>query len=382
MSIKSAAGLAIALGAFLSTQAGAGASGVTKDQILLGQSAALKGSAAALGTGMQAGLNAFFTHVNGQGGINGRTIVLKTINDGYEPEKCVVATNALIDGDGVFALIGGVGTPTAKVALPICIEKKVPFIAAFTGAALLRDPYNANVVNFRASYGQEMEAQAGLLVDKMGLKKVACFYQNDPYGQSGLAAITKALEKRGMTLCASGQYERNTVAVADALAAIAGSEPDAIVMVGAYKACAQFIKSARAEAKTAKSVFTNLSFVGTDALAKELGADGEGVIISQVVPYPWDTSIPVVKEYQDSMKAAGQDAEVGFVSLEGYLAGKMFSQILAKVAGEPTRESFVAAATGTFDLGGVTLTFGPTDNQGMDNVYLTTIKGGKVVPCP
>lgn len=386
MSIRSVIVLTVAVSAFLSVEmpvrAGTiGENGVTKDQILLGQSAALKGSASALGTGMQAGLNAAFARVNAQGGINGRKITLKTINDSYEPDKCVIAIKSLIDGDGVFALIGGVGTPTAKVALPICDEKKVPFIAAFTGAALLREPYDANVVNFRASYGQEMEAQAAMLVEKLGLKKIACFYQNDPYGQAGLAAISKSLEQRGLTLCASGMYERNTVAVADALVAISKSQPDAIVMVGTYKACSQFIKSARADAGTAKCLFTNLSFVGTEALLGDLGVAGEGVIISQVVPLPTDTSIAVVKEYQEAMKAASQESELGFVSLEGYLAGKMFCQILAKVQGDPMRVSFLVAATGTFDLGGVTLTFGANDNQGMDNVYLTTIKGGKVVPC-
>lgn len=374
--------LGLLLTAGLAAAAWAGDDGVAKDKVLVGQACALKGPAMALGTGMQSGLNAFFNKTNAAGGVNGRKIELKTVNDGYEPEKCAAAVKALIEGDKVFLVIGGVGTPTAKVAVPVCDAAKVPFVAPFTGAELLRTPFNRNVVNFRASYFQEMEAHAMRLVDKQGVKKVACLYQNDPYGQAGLDGINKAMERRNIKLVATATYERNTVAVADALTTIAAAQPDAIIMVGAYKPCAQFIKLAKANPATKNATFCNISFVGTDALLQELGSDSEGVVVSQVVPSPWDTSVPVVAEYQADMKAANAEADVGFVSLEGYLSGKFFCDVLKKIDGEPTREKFLATiyATKSFDLGGLKLTFGDNDNQGSDAVFMTWFKGGKCVP--
>ena len=188
--------------------------GVTSNSILLGQSCALKGPAAGLGIGMKEGLTAYFDLQNANGGINGRTIELKTLNDGYEPEKCEKATKLLIDKSKVFMMIGEVGTPTSKVAVPICEDAGVPFIAPFTGAEFLRNPYREQVVNLRGSYYQEMERLAEYLVDDQGLTKISCFYQNDSYGKAGLSGIEKALEKRNMTLTSTGTYERNTTAVA------------------------------------------------------------------------------------------------------------------------------------------------------------------------
>jgi branched-chain amino acid transport system substrate-binding protein len=360
----------------------AGDDGVTEKQIVLGQAAALKGPAENLGIGMQVGLNAAFAQVNGSGGVNGRAIELKSVNDGYEPEKSAQATQMLIDKSKVFAMIGAVGTPTAKVAVPICDAAKVPFIGAFTGAELLRSPFQQYVVNLRASYNQETEALAAYLVDTKGYKNVACFFQNDAFGQAGLAGIKAALERRSLSLSATGTYERNTVAIAEGLKSVAAANPDAVVMVGAYKPCAEFIKAARADAGTKNATFCNISFVGTESLLADVGAAGEGVIVSQVVPFPWDTSIPVVKEYQAAMAAANAQDRIGYVSFEGYLVGRFFAQALAKVEGDPTREKLLATirSAGTFDLGGFTLKFGENDHQGSDSVYLTTFKGGKIQP--
>ncbi len=356
--------------------------GVTDSSVLLGQSCALKGPAAALGTGMQSGLEVAFGVANANGGVDGRSITLKSMNDSYEPDRCEKAVSALIEKANVFMMIGGVGTPTAKAAVPVCEKHEVPFIAPFTGAEFLRNPFKKQVVNLRASYNQEMEALAAHLVDEKGFKNIACFYQNDGYGQAGLAGINKALESRGMTLAGTGTYERNTVAVGAGLAEIAAVTPDAIVMVGAYKPCAEFIKQAKSNDATKSAVFCNISFVGTKALASELGSLGDGVIISQVVPFPWDTSVPVVNEFHTEMKKAGKGDEIGFVTLEGYLAGKFFVNALDNIDGTPTRESFLNSVqnTGTFDLGGFVLGFGPNDHQGSDNVFLTWINNGELSP--
>ncbi len=369
-------GLAAAAGAAMADD------GVAADKVLVGQAAALKGPASALGEGMQAGMTAYFNKVNASGGVNGRKIELKTLNDGYEPEKCEAATKVLLEQEKVFALIGYVGTPTSKVAVPLAEKAGAPFIGAFTGAEFLRSPFNPMVVNVRASYFQETERMAQILVDQKGQKKVACFYQNDAFGQAGLAGIEKALKARGLELCAKGTFERNTVAISEALSTIGAAKPDAVVMVGPYKPCAAFIKAARENEGTKTATLVNISFVGTTALLGELGGAGDGTIITQVVPYPWDNALPAVKEYTEDMNKAGLGAKIDFISLEGYLTAKFFCQNLAKIEGEPTREKFlkVLATAGNFDLGGVKLTFGASDNQGMDEVFATVIQGGKAVP--
>lgn len=355
--------------------------GVTDNEILLGQSCALTGPAQALGNGMRAGMTAYFKKINAEGGINGRKIRLISKDDGYEPNRAIANTQTLIEKDRVFLLIGEVGTPTSKAVVPIAEKAKVPFFGPFTGAEFLRNPFKKYVINVRGSYYQEMERLAQYLVDKKGLKKIACFYQNDGYGQAGLSGIKIALKKRSMQLAGTGTYERNTVAVKSGLLSIKRSNPEAVIMVGAYKPCAEFIKLAKKVGMN-KTVYCNISFVGTEALRKELGAAGEGCIISQVVKFPWDQSIQLVKDFHADMKKFQPDERPGFVSLEGYMVAKLFSMAAKSVKGNLTRESFIKTVDGVgrFDLGGVRLQFSSNDHQGMDEVFLTVIKGGKIDP--
>lgn len=348
--------------------------GVFDDRIVFGQSAAFEGPAAALGLGMRQGILAAFAEANTAGGVNGRKLELVTYDDGYEPEKAIANTNKLMNEDKVFALIGEVGTPTSKAVQPIATEAQVPFIGPFTGAGFLRSPDLGNVINVRASYDQETEAWVEHLTGDLGIKRIAILYQDDSFGRAGLSGLMKALNKRGMELAAEGTYERNTTAVKTALLSIRKAKPEAVVMVGAYKPCAEFIKLAHRVKMEA--VFVNISFVGSNALAKELGKDGEGVIVTQVVPLPTDTSLPLVAQYHAALKAADPKAEPGFVSLEGYMVGKLVIQALEKTGDLVTRAGLLAAIreVGTFDLGGVTLSYGPNDNQGMDKVFLTVIQ--------
>ena len=365
----------LALGlAMFAGQAAWAEPGVHADKIVLGQSAALAGPAAALGTGMKTGLLAAFKEANDAGGIHGRKIDLISLDDGYEPEKAIANTNQLIDKDQVFALVGAVGTPTSKATQPITTEKKVPFVGPFTGAGFLRDKANANVINVRATYDQETEVWIKHLTEDLGFKNIAILYQDDAFGRVGLSGVTKALDKRGMKLSAEGTFPRNTTAVKKALLTIKKANPEAVVMVGAYKPIAEFIKLAR-QVKM-NSVFVNISFVGSNALAKELGKDGAGVVITQVVPFPLDTGIPVVAQYQKALKALDAKEEPGFVSLEGYLVGKLTVEALKKAGKDVTRQSFLDTIykTGNWDLGGAKLAFGPGDNQGMDDVFLTVIQ--------
>ncbi len=347
--------------------------GVTADAVTFGQVAAFEGPAAALGTGMREGILAAFHEANANGGVHGRQINLKSEDDGYEPDRSASAVKAMIGSGDIFGFIGPVGTPTSKATQPITTAAKVPFVGPFTGAGFLRDPAHGNVVNVRATYAAETEAWISYLVDRRGFKNIAILYQDDGFGRVGLKGVTAALSKRNMELAAEGTYTRNTVAVKSAALKIRKAKPDAVVMVGAYKPVAEFIRLAKK--LKIDAAFVNISFVGSKALSNELGPDGEGVIISQVVPFPWDASRPIVAEYQAAIKAVDPSAEPGFVSLEGYIVGRLAVAALEAAGAEPTREAFLNAVWGmsSFDLGGAVLGFGQGDSQGFDDVFLTEI---------
>ena len=358
----------------VSCSAGAAADdGVSLDKILFGQVAALSGPAQALGQGMREGLLAAFEEINRAGGVGGRKLALKSVDDGYEPEKTIEATKKIIAEDKVFALVGSVGTPTSKAGQPIASAAKIPFIGPFTGAEFLRNPYNRYVVNIRSSYFQETEAWIEHLTKDLGISKIAILYQDDAFGLAGLEGVNRAMKKRNMALVAAGSFRRNTEAIKSALLDIMKAEPEAVVTVAPYKPVAKFIKLARQVKLNA--VFVAISFVGSDALAKELAGEGAGVIVSQVVPFPRDKSLPVVASYQAALAALDSKAQPNFVSLEGYLVGRLVVETLKRLPGEPTRENFLdAIAKAPFDFGGVTLTYGPTKNQGSDQVYFTVLQ--------
>ncbi len=347
--------------------------GVSDDKILFGQSAAFKGPASALGVGVREGILAAFNEANRSGGVHGRRLELVSYDDGYEPRKAIDNTRRLIEDEHVFALLGEVGTPTSLAVQPIATLAKVPFIGPVTGAGFLRDARLRNVINIRASYEEETEEWIRYLVDDLGLSRVAILYQDDSFGRAGLTGVIKALDRRGLSIVAEGTYMRNTTAVKTAFLAIRRSHPDAVAMVGAYKPCADFIKLARQFDLDAR--FVNISFVGSRALAKELGDDGKGVLVSQVVPLPDDRANPIVRRYRDALLAFSPDSKPGFVSLEGYLIGRLVVEALRKTGPDLTREKFLTTIydVGEFDLDGLVLAYGSGDNQGMDRVFITVI---------
>ena len=367
--------LPVALAAVLAAGISAYAEdGVSADMIVFGQATALEGPASALGQGMKMGLEAAFAEANKAGGVRGRKLELKSVDDGYEPTKSIEAVKKLLEEDKVFAIVGAVGTPTSAATQLIATAAGAPFIGAFTGAEFLREPYKPLVMNIRASYFQETEAMVEHLTKDLGASKIAIMYQDDAFGQAGLAGVRKALEKRQMQLAGEGTFERNTVAVKAALLAIKKAEPQAVIMISPYKPAAEFIKLAK-QIKL-DVTFVNISFVGSDALAKELGPAGAGVVITQVVPFPKDAAIPVVGRYQASLKANAPDAQPGFVSLEGYLVGRAIIASLEKLNGEPTRKGLIEAVqkAGALDLGGFKLAYSESSNRGSDHVFLTVIQ--------
>jgi branched-chain amino acid transport system substrate-binding protein len=348
--------------------------GISSDTILFGQAAVLEGPSSALGRGMRQGILAAFAEINARGGVHGRKLELISRDDGYDPDRSAAQTIKLIEEDKVFALIGAVGTPTATVTVPIAKAKNVPFIGPFTGAGFLRAPDLHNVVNIRASYGAEAEAWIKHLTEDLHIRSIAIFYQDDSYGRDGLAGVKLALEKRGMELTAEGTFERNTRAVASAMRTLKRAEPEAVVMVGTYGPCAEFIRLARKSGFN--PVFVNISFVGANALAKELGPEGQGVVVSQVVPFPWDASVKVVADYQAAEKALDPNLKPDFVSLEGYLSGRLVAAALEMAGPNPTRADMLQLINdvGRFDISGDIITFGQKMHDVPAKVFLTVIQ--------
>jgi ABC-type branched-subunit amino acid transport system substrate-binding protein len=345
--------------------------GVTHDAIVLGQSVALTGPAAALGIEMRTGAKAYFDFVNARGGVHGRKVELRTLDDGYEPSRTAPNTKKLIEEDRVFALFGYVGTPTAAAALPIFTQARVPFFGAFTGAELLREPFNPYIFNVRASYYDETEKIVEQLVST-GSKNIAVFYQDDAYGQAGLKGVERAMTRRNLKTSALGTVERNTIKVEGAVQSIQAAGPDAVVMISAYKSCGEFIRQMKRAGSAAQ--FYNVSFVGSKALAEDLGKDGVGVAISQVMPFPWGASVPVVKEYQQLMHKAGQK-EFNFSAVEGYVAAKVFVEGLRRAGRDLTREKLIAALEKMqdVDIGGFYVSFSPKNHNASKFVDLTII---------
>lgn len=368
--------LILAVASLLPGLAGAQQPGVTGDRVLLGQAAVLSGPAAQLGIQVRNGIQAYFAAVNEKGGVHGRKLQLVTEDDKYEIAVAPGASRKLIEEHKVFALMGYVGTPTGVVHLPVTTAAKVPLVGMFTGAEALRVPMNRYVFHVRASYYDETEKIVEQVIS-VGGKKIAVFYQDDAYGQAGLKGVEIAMAKRNLKVEALGTVERNTVKVEDAVKKINAAQPDAVVMISAYTSCAEFIRQMKKAGSAA--TFYNVSFVGSNALAAALGKDGSGVAISQVVPFPWGTSVPVVKEYQAMSKKAGF-TDYNFSAMEGFLMAKVMVEGLRRAGRNLTREGLVDALEkmNDVDLGGFYIGYSPKSHTGSKFVDLTIIgRGGK-----
>jgi ABC-type branched-subunit amino acid transport system substrate-binding protein len=343
-------------------------------KIILGQSAAFTGPAAQLGIQFHQGAKIWFDQVNARGGVDGRSIEIKMMDDGYEPDRCAENTRKLIEQD-VFALFGYIGTPTSLAALPLTLKEQVPFIAPFTGAMALREPFHRNVFHLRASYNDETALIVKQLTN-LGLKKIAVFYQNDAYGKAGLDGATLALNALKLKPVAQATVERNSVDVAAAVKTLMAASPDAVIQVSAYKSCAAFIREARKAGFG--GTFFNVSFVGTQALSDELGKEAAGVVVSQVVPSPYSSTRAITREFAEAVKKAGGGANANFSSLEGYLAARVVTEGLNRAGGKgATREGLVRGieALGSHSLGGFNVQFSANNHVGSSFVELSMLTG-------
>jgi branched-chain amino acid transport system substrate-binding protein len=358
-------------------------------EIVLGMSTALTGNAGELGKNMQRGILAGLERANRSGGVNARKLRLVGLDDAYEPARTEPNMRQLIEKDKVLAIIGNVGTPTAVVAVPLANDQKTLLFGAFSGGPNLRhDPPDRYVINFRAGYAEETAAMIDALIDIAGIKpeEIAFFTQRDDYDDVGFAVGVVALQRHGLrdpkTVLHVG-YAGNTLAVESAVADLlmAKNPPRAVVMTGAYAPCAKFIRLCRA--LDLNPLFLNVSFVGGNSLADALGKTDAHIVITQVVPYPSDNGVPIVREYQADLKAIDPSATAGFSDLEGYIDARILTLALEKIQGPPTRESVVDAleALGKFDIGlGEPLCLSRSEHQASHRVWPTILKGDRFVP--
>jgi ABC-type branched-subunit amino acid transport system substrate-binding protein len=357
------------------------APGVTDSEIKIGSSCALNGHASFLGTSYTYGAECYIEHINEKGGIHGRRIRLITYDDGYDPPRCVLNTQKLINEDRVFALFCYVGTPTSVEIIPIVEEAKIPLLGLFTGANTLRHPFRKYIFNVRASYYQEISAMIKHLVGDRQLSRFAVFYQYDAYGLDGLTGTELALKKYGLEPVAQGSYMRGTMDIEKPLDSIIASNAEVVIMVGTYDPCARFIKTARS--RGFNPVFHNVSFVGGNELARKLGCDGDGVFITQVVPSPDARALlSAADQYYNLLQKYFPNEKPTFVGLEGFINAKVLVKGLQWAGKDLTREAFIKTLESMDEicLGiGLPLSFGPNNHQGLDTVYFTEIKCGKLV---
>ena len=347
----------------------------SEGRIVLGQSAAFSGPAAQLGIQFNQGAKLFFDQLNAAGGVGKRMVEIRTLDDGYEPDRCAENTRKLI-ADDVFALFGYVGTPTSLAAVPLFNQAKVPFFAPFTGAESLRQPFNRLVFHVRASYYDETALIVRQLVN-LGVKKIAVFHQNDAYGKAGLDGVNKALGEQKLGLLAAATVERNSVDVAAAVEKLVAAKPDAVVQIAAYGASAAFVRAARKAGFG--GTFYNVSFVGTQALVDELGKDGAGVVVSQVVPSPYLPSRQIKREFLEAIKKGGDKVQANYSSMEGFVAARIFAEGLrqAQASGKVTRDSLISGLEGIGSqvISGYPVSFSATDHAASHFVEMSMLTG-------
>ncbi len=357
--------------------------GITDSEILIGQTAALTGVAKGLGINMRLGILAALKEVNAAGGVHGRKLRLVSKDDGYEPEQTITNIHELIDKEKVFTLVGGVGTPTSKAALPIVAKTSLLYIGPFTGASFLRTSHLDTVINVRASYAQETKEMVTRLRKDLNIRRIAVLYQNDSYGFDGLRGVQAAVQEvEGTKLVSSGTYRRNTLAVKTALLDIKRGKPQAVISIGSYLPVATFIKWANKIGMRA-TVFMAVSFTGVTPMAAQLRNNRGRVFVTQVVPPPDNLKSPLVINYRKALKAVDARAQPGFISLEGYVVGRLVAAALQKAGADVDHSSFLKAFKAvrtTFAIDDLRLTYAKDDNQGSDSVFLTRIYRGKITP--
>lgn len=310
--------------------------------LIFGTSIPQTGIMKAWGSAVHSGANAYFSYVNDTNLLKNKKIQLITYDDKYEPELTFENLQRLISKQNIFALFGFVGTPTVKNILPYLNSHDIPFVAPFTGASFLRTSQNENIINFRSSYQEEIDSIVEYLYTKKGISRFAVFYQNDEYGEEGFISLLNSLDKRELKLVGEGTYKRNTLSIRHAFNEIKDAKPQAVIMVGAYKSNALFIKTAKKHKNFKDTIFCNISFGDADQMIKELSHNTNNLLFSQVVPHYKDNNIHVILEYKQLMRKYYPNEPLSFISLESFLAAKSVVSALQNIQGSITRPRFLA----------------------------------------
>jgi branched-chain amino acid transport system substrate-binding protein len=354
--------------------------GITANSILIGSCSALEGPAQFLGNQTVMGATAYLHAINDAGGVFGRKIQLLAFDDGYDPDKAPACFKRMTR-EGAFSLGFFVGTPTAKVYVPMAQEEKIPVVGLFTGAQLLYEPIKHYVINVRASYYVETREEIDQLW-ALNIRKIGVIYQDDAFGKTVLDGVKLALQRHNSAPVALGTFERNTVNVDAGLKEVMAASPQAVVVVGPYAPVAAIIKQAHAAGWHPQ--FLTVSFVGTEEFIKEAGTDAEGTIITQVVP-PYDrTDYPTVALYQKYLAKYYPSTPPSFVSFEGFVDAMVIVEGLKRAGKDLTREKFISAIESIHNLNvglgpKLVLNFSATDHKGFDRVYPTVVRSGKPV---
>lgn len=368
--------LALALAAALPTQAA---------ELVVAQVAPLSGVLAATGQQMVLGAKIYFDHINSRGGVHGAIIRHVVKDDGYKVDETVRLTQEAVRRDQALALIGFAGTANLTEVLKqnILQEAGIALVAPYTGGEPLRTPFNPNIFHIRAGYADEAEHMVGHLVT-LGIKDIGVYYQNDGFGKAGLLGVEEALKRRDLKLLASAPYERNKLddSVAQAVAAFQKAGVSAIIMISINPTTAAFVKAYRGAGGNAQ--LFNISVVDPAELVKLAGAENmRGLGISQVVPFPYSQTLPVIREYRELFaRYAPRDAVISYTSFEEFIGAKVLVEGLRRAGPKPTREKVLHALEnlGRFDAGGFLVGYAPDNRLGSKYVEVTVIgRDGKLL---
>lgn len=356
--------------------------GVSRTKILLGQSGEVNqvpGGPPAVAKENTDGAKAYFAAVNRQGGVHGRQIELKSYEDGRDAKRVIENTERLVTQDKVFALFGYRSTPSVEATLPIITREKVPMIAPFSGSKSLRVPHQPLIFHMRASYHQEAMRMIEHLTT-LGVRKIALLYQDDSFGKNGQEGFQEALAKAGVKPVAASSYPRANYDVRGAVAIIAAAKPDAVAMACGSKGCIDFVTQMKEQG--ARPQFLMLSNVNSDDFVQALGDNRRGVVMTQIVPYPWSPTVPLAREFRQVLKEHAPTVPVSYSSFEGFIAAKLVVSALRSAGPDLTRAKFIAAleSMNELDLGGFRVRFSPGDHQGSTYVDITQISAeGKFI---
>ncbi len=366
--------------AFVTSLTFAESPGVTDSGVLIGSCSALDGPAHFLGRQTVLGASAYLHMINDDGGVFGRKIQLQAFDDSYDPDRAPACFKRMTK-EGVFALGFFVGTPTAKVYVPLAQEEKIPVVGLFTGAQLLYEPLKHEIINVRASYYDETREQVDKLWEAT-VRKIGVIYQDDPFGTAVLEGVKLALKRHNATPAGLGTFARNSTDIAAGLKEVMAAHPQAVIIAGPYAPAAAIVKQAHSEGW--RPQFLTVSFVGTEEFIREAGQDAEGTIITQVMP-PYDRlEYPTVALYRKCLSKYSPGEAPTFVSLEGFVDAMVLVEGLKRAGKDLTREKFISAIESIHEMNAglgpkLILNYSASDHKGFDNVYPTVVKNGQPV---